>query len=367
MSEFVIDAIRWSGLAATENSSVGAIVGGRILFPIGLGAADEAVVVGVHMPDGSEGFGFTRLNALCFMLSSSSFWLPSPASDSVSEMPQQHHHHHHHQQQPEMRRAIMKNKIEQTKHRQSRRKRAELIGILIRIERIIATHQITPALAGQVASNPDRAEGGNEEWEWRVGNGGGVLVAPLTTTTTLRHRALRQPEHVLGEQPLADVVHGQQFPHAPRNVQRVEVLVGVLVHVVAQHLLQLRLHRVALRDERIAEPADHRARWHLHVGRIGEPEMSTLLELKRKPLDEVAGGGRLGAEPAERTERVVVVLQRALRDGHRGETAAPVQMAVVVPGRCVLPQDRCAGGGRIVVMAARLVLLVGMASQRQRG
>lgn len=60
ISEFVIDAMRCSGLAADEKSSVGVIAGGKIELPNGLGAADEAVVVGV-VP--GSGFGRTKLNA----------------------------------------------------------------------------------------------------------------------------------------------------------------------------------------------------------------------------------------------------------------------------------------------------------------
>lgn len=71
ISELVIDAMRCSGLAATENSSVG-VTGGRIEFPMGLGA-DEAVVVGVEV---GSGLGLTMLNALRID-SSRSFWLPS--------------------------------------------------------------------------------------------------------------------------------------------------------------------------------------------------------------------------------------------------------------------------------------------------
>ena len=51
--------MRWSGLAATEKSSVG-VTGGKIELLMGLGA-EEAVVVGVEV---GSGFGLTMLNAL---------------------------------------------------------------------------------------------------------------------------------------------------------------------------------------------------------------------------------------------------------------------------------------------------------------
>lgn len=60
INEFVIDAMRCNGLAADEKSSVGVIAGGRMELPNGLGAADEAVVVGV-VP--GSGLGRTKLNA----------------------------------------------------------------------------------------------------------------------------------------------------------------------------------------------------------------------------------------------------------------------------------------------------------------
>lgn len=60
INEFVIDAIRCNGLAFDEKSSVGVIAGGKIELPNGLGAADDAVVVGV-VP--GSGFGRTILNA----------------------------------------------------------------------------------------------------------------------------------------------------------------------------------------------------------------------------------------------------------------------------------------------------------------
>lgn len=56
-----MEAMRCSGLAADEKSSVGVMAGGNIVLPNGLGAADEAVVVGV-VP--GSGFGRTKLKAL---------------------------------------------------------------------------------------------------------------------------------------------------------------------------------------------------------------------------------------------------------------------------------------------------------------
>lgn len=106
------------------------------------------------------------------------------------------------------------------------------------------------------------------------------LVPRLGLGQQLRHRALGQAQHVLREQPLPDVVHRQQLAHAPADVQRVEVGVGVFVHVVAQHLLQPRLHRVALGDERVPEAADERAgRQRAHV--LREPVGAVLLEAER--------------------------------------------------------------------------------------
>lgn len=82
MREFVMEAIRCRGLTVTDMSSVG-ITGGRILLLMGLGA-DEAVVVGVHVP--GSGFGFTKLKALCFMASSTSLLAASIShSRSVNE------------------------------------------------------------------------------------------------------------------------------------------------------------------------------------------------------------------------------------------------------------------------------------------
>lgn len=85
------------------------------------------------------------------------------------------------------------------------------------------------------------------------------LVPGLRLRQQLRNGALRQPQNVLGEEPLPNVVDREQLAHPPRDVQRVQILGRVLVHVVAQHLLQLRLHGVALGDEALAQPPDHRS------------------------------------------------------------------------------------------------------------
>lgn len=53
------------------------------------------------------------------------------------------------------------------------------------------------------------------------------LVPRLRLRQQLGHRALRQPQHELGKQPLPDVVHAQQFPYATGDVQGVQRLVGV--------------------------------------------------------------------------------------------------------------------------------------------
>lgn len=103
------------------------------------------------------------------------------------------------------------------------------------------------------------------------------LVPGLGLGQQLGHRALRQPQNVLGEQSLSDVVHGQQLADPPADVQRVQVGVRVFVDVVAQHLLQPRLHGVALGDEGVAEAADQRAgRQRAHV--LREPVRAVLLE-----------------------------------------------------------------------------------------
>jgi hypothetical protein len=85
----------------------------------------------------------------------------------------------------------------------------------------------------------------------------GQLVPRLGLAEQLAHRALTKTEHVLGEQPLTDIVYRQQLAHLPGYQQRVEILRGAPVHVVAQHLLQPRLHGVALRDEGFAQPTGH--------------------------------------------------------------------------------------------------------------
>lgn len=85
----------------------------------------------------------------------------------------------------------------------------------------------------------------------------GQLVPRLRFAEQLANRALAQPENVLGEQSLTDIVYRQQLAHPPGYVKSVEILRGVLVHIVTQHLLQSRLHRIALRDQGLAQPAGH--------------------------------------------------------------------------------------------------------------
>ena len=70
------------------------------------------------------------------------------------------------------------------------------------------------------------------------------LVPGLGFAQQLADGPLGQPQHVLGEQSLADVVDRQELPHPPGVAQRVERLPGGLLHVVPEHLLQPRLHRV---------------------------------------------------------------------------------------------------------------------------
>lgn len=88
-------------------------------------------------------------------------------------------------------------------------------------------------------------------------------------------------------------------------MQRVEIVVGVFVHIVAQHLLQASFHGVAFRDERVAEAADQRARrQRAHV--LGKAVRAVLVE----------------AEGARRRQRqrhwpVVVVVRRVVVERRR--------------------------------------------------
>lgn len=52
-------------------------------------------------------------------------------------------------------------------------------------------------------------------------------------------------------------MYRQQFAHPPRYVKSIEILRGVLVHIVTQHLLEPRLHRIALWNEGFAQPTGH--------------------------------------------------------------------------------------------------------------
>lgn len=63
------------------------------------------------------------------------------------------------------------------------------------------------------------------------------LVPRLGLRQQLGDGALGQTQHVLGEQPLANVVHAEQLANPPRDVQRVQGLGRVPIHVVAKHLL----------------------------------------------------------------------------------------------------------------------------------
>lgn len=88
---------------------------------------------------------------------------------------------------------------------------------------------------------------------------------------------MRQPQHVLSEQSLSNVVHRQQLSHSPAYVQRVQVRIRIFVDVVSQHLLQSRLHGVAFGDEGITEASDQSAgRQGPHV--LCEPVGAVLLE-----------------------------------------------------------------------------------------
>lgn len=86
--------------------------------------------------------------------------------------------------------------------------------------------------------------------------------------------ALGETEDVFGEEALADVVDREELPDAPGDVEGVQVLAGVFVHVVAEHLLEARLHRVALRDEALSQPADHCSR---HAELVPVPEGASVV------------------------------------------------------------------------------------------
>lgn len=142
------------------------------------------------------------------------------------------------------------------------------------------------------------------------------LVPRLRLRQQLGDGALRQAQYVLGEQPLPNVVDREQLADASRDVQRVQILRGVLVHVVAQHLLQFRLHWIALRYETLAQSAHHRAGCHAEI--LGEPERRAVLFEPVRTLQVVAS-----QEIADRTntrahgnvvvaDMVVVVVLRTL-------------------------------------------------------
>lgn len=85
----------------------------------------------------------------------------------------------------------------------------------------------------------------------------GQLIPRFRFAKQFANRALTQPENVLGEQSLTDVVYRQQLAHPPGYVKSVEVLRGVFVHIMTQHLLQSRLHRIALRYQGFAQSTGH--------------------------------------------------------------------------------------------------------------
>lgn len=87
------------------------------------------------------------------------------------------------------------------------------------------------------------------------------LIPRLRFRKQLRHGPLGQAEHVFRKQPLTDIVHGQQLTDSPTYVQRVKVAIGVFVHVVSEHFLEAGFHRVAFRDEGVAEAADESPGW----------------------------------------------------------------------------------------------------------
>ena len=81
--------------------------------------------------------------------------------------------------------------------------------------------------------------------------------------------ALRQSEHELGEESLADVVHGEELADASRNGQRVEGLTRVAFHGGAQHLLEAGFQRITLGQERCQAFRQGHERGQRFFGRIG--------------------------------------------------------------------------------------------------
>ena len=165
-----------------------------------------------------------------------------------------------------------------------------------------------------------------------------ALLRDCTTSSINR----LQPQHVLGEQPLPDVVDAEQLPHPPRVPERVERLARGLLHVVSQHLLQPRLHRVRLRDPG-GGGEQRRQHGRGAVGGEGrEGGGAGGLE-----AGQVPGGRLLGLHGRGRVS--VAGAQRARLAGGLGPARpAPVDDGVAVGGgeRPLRGLGRARGGGR---------------------
>jgi hypothetical protein len=160
------------------------------------------------------------------------------------------------------------------------------------------------------------------------------LVPGLRLTQQFAHRALTQAQHVLGEQSLPDVMYREEFAHPPRDVQRIEVLRGVLVHIVAQHLLQPGLHGVAFGYEGLPESAGHSGRPEL----VAKSERMRALVEAKGTLETVEDAEAADVIVRQVVAVVVVVVAgglfgRALgRRGRRGRRDGPVHRGRVHDG-----------------------------------
>lgn len=114
------------------------------------------------------------------------------------------------------------------------------------------------------------------------------FIPGLRFRQQLRNRPLRQTQDVFGEESLANVVDGEKFTDTSGYVESVEILGGVFVHVVAEHLLEFGFHGVTFGDEAFAKAADHGAGCHAQIfcesGSDREKRLKrTLLQNIKKP------------------------------------------------------------------------------------
>lgn len=72
-----------------------------------------------------------------------------------------------------------------------------------------------------------------------------------------RNGSLRKTQDIFGEQPLTDIVNWKKFADASWNVQCVEILIGVFIHVVAKHLLETRFHWITFGYQWITQASKH--------------------------------------------------------------------------------------------------------------